>query len=163
MPRMRLQLRCAAEFSQVGHERVAACDVAAVDEEGAPRRTALRSKEIDPRQILDQRAGQQQAERLFPVGPQREGSGHLRLDVQVELVQLRHLVDELRPRDPGAPEHERVDIASLGRVHERQRRSQAQPEERDRLGPRASAKLGRRQAHVVDPRTDEALCHLVAT
>ena len=161
MPGVRAQLRLRAELPQVGHERVAACDVAAVDEERAPRGPAGRAEEIDPRQVLDERARQEEAERLFPVGSRREGGGHLGLDAQVELVQLRDLVDELRPRDPRTPEHQRVDLASLGRMREGQRRSEAEPEERYGPGPRAGAKLGHCQGNVVEPGAHEALCPLV--
>src|SRR5207248_1798548 len=84
----------------------------------SPRRTPRGGKDIHPRELVGERAGQQQPERLLSIGSRRKGRSHLRLDVEVELVQLRDLVDELRSRNPGAPEHERVDIASLSRVEE---------------------------------------------
>src|SRR5438067_7754819 len=160
---MRLQFRCGAELLEVRHNGVARGNVSAVDEQRAPRRTPRGGKDIHPRELVGERAGQQQPERLLSIGSRRKGRSHLRLDVEVELVQLRDLVDELRSRNPGAPEHERVDIASLSRVEESQCSAQAQTEQRDYFGSRTSAKLRGSQAHVVEPRTGERWRPLVTT
>ena len=48
LSRMRAQLRDGAELAQMGHHRVAALHVAAVDEQRASRRPARDLEEIDP-------------------------------------------------------------------------------------------------------------------
>ncbi len=91
-------------------------------------------QEIEIRQLVDQRARQEEAQRLVAVGRTGRGIGHLRLDPRVELVQLARLLREGPAADAPTPQHQRVDGPALGRIGRGERAAQPQPDQRDRSG-----------------------------